>query len=120
MSCHRQPDIRAEVATALIVRIQKVEALGPLYGKDIGEPIKKLGGFDDLWELRYRHSTGMYRQFFRFASIGGSKAACFVDGAVKKRRLLPRHVLDAADARLDHYIADLRQDPDAQKRDRLP
>lgn len=115
--CHPQDDVVVTVANALIIRIRKIQALGELYGADHGRPIRKLEGFENLWESRVQHPTGWYRQFFRFVSINGQAAAVFVDGVTKKGRNLPRHVLEAADRRLDAYLSELRADPAVQQRD---
>lgn len=118
-SCHPQKDVVAKVASDLITRLQRVRTMGPLYGKDPGEPIKKLEGFDNLWESRVRHRTGWYRQFFRFTTVAGHAAAVFIDGAVKKGNNLPRHVLEAADRRLDAYTAELQDNPAQREADRV-
>lgn len=109
--------VPAEPLSDLVVRIQKVRVLGELYGKDKDEPIKKLEGFDDLWESRVRHGNERYRQFFKFASIGGRRAVVFDDGTSKKTRRLPPRVLERADRRLDGYIDELQTHPHARERD---
>ncbi len=119
IGCHPQDDVVAKVASDLIKRLQGVRALGPLYGQDTGRPIKKLEAFDNLWESRVRHKTGWYRQFFRFTPIAGRSAAVFINGAVKKGNNLPRHVLEAAERRLDAYTAELAASPTLQEADRV-
>lgn len=111
--------VPAELVSDLVVRIQKVRVLGELYGKDKDEPIKKLDGFDDLWESRVRHANERYRHFFKFASIAGRPSVVFDDGVAKKVRRLPRRVLERADRRLDAYIDELQTNPNAQERDRV-
>jgi hypothetical protein len=118
-SCHPQEDVRAQVGSHLMTRIQRVRDMGALYGQDPGQPIKKLEGFDNLWESRVHHSTGWYRQFFRITTIAGRRAAVFVDGAVKKGADLPRYVLEAADRRLDVYVAELEAKPRLRESDRF-
>jgi hypothetical protein len=115
-ACHPQPDVVAEVASDLIHRIRKTRELGPLYGREKDDPIKKLQGFENLWESRVRHATGIYRQFFRFASVNGSRSVVFVDGVVKKSRLLSRQELVTFDRRLDAYLDDL-SDPQIRTKD---
>lgn len=117
--CHPQDDVVATVANALIIRIQNVQVLGELYGANKDRPIRKLEGFDNLWESRVRHPTGWYRQFFRFVSINRQAAAIFIDGVTKKERSLPRHVLEAANRRLDTYVAELLATPSIQTKDRV-
>jgi Phage derived protein Gp49-like (DUF891) len=119
VACHPQAEVRLEVLNDLIQRIQMVQALGPIYGSHKDQPIKKLSAFDDLWESRVRHPTGLYRQFFRFTSVAGQRSVAFVDGAVKKGRRLPRQALEAADRRLDAYVAELKADAIVQARDRV-
>lgn len=119
LACHPQEDVVAKVASDLIMRLQQVRAMGPLYGQDPGQPIKKLEAFDNLWESRVRHKTGWYRQFFRITTIAGRSAVVFIDGAVKKGSNLPRHVLEAADRRLDAYSAKLQADPALREADRV-
>jgi hypothetical protein len=114
--CHPQPDVVAEVASDLIHRIKKTRELGPLYGRDKDDPIKKLQGFENLWESRVRHATGIYRQFFRFASVNGKRSVVFVDGVLKKGRSLSRQELVTFDRRLDAYVDDL-SDPQIRKKD---
>lgn len=118
-SCHPEATALADILNDLITRIQMVQKLGPLYGADPGQPIRKLEGFDDLWETRIRHASGWYRQFFRFASIAGDSSAVFIDGTKKTRRQLPRHVLQAAERRLDLYVEALGASPRVRDRDRL-
>jgi hypothetical protein len=118
-SCHRQEDTVRDVGRRLYKRIERVRDLGALYGRDPGQPIKKLEGFDNLWESRVHHSTGWYRQFFRITTIAGSRAVIFVGGAVKKGADLPRHVLVAADRRLDAYEAALEATPRLRETDRI-
>ncbi len=118
-SCHRQEDVVRNVGTRLYKRIERVRDMGALYGRDPGQPIKKLEGFDNLWESRVHHSTGWYRQFFRITTIGGRRAVIFVDGAVKKGAELPRYVLAAADRRLDAYEAALESNPSLRQTDRI-
>ena len=117
--CHPQGDVVAKVASDLITRLQRVRAMGALYGQDPGQPIKKLEAFDNLWESRVRHRTGRYRQFFRITTVGGHAAVVFIDGAVKKGNNLPRHVLEAADRRLDAYLAELQSNPAVREADRV-
>lgn len=117
--CHRQEDVVRDVGKRLYKRIQRVRDMGALYGQDPGQPIKKLEGFDNLWESRVHHSTGWYRQFFRFTTIGGRRAVIFVDGAVKKGADLPRHILAAADRRLDAYQSALEADLRLRETDRI-
>jgi Phage derived protein Gp49-like (DUF891) len=119
VACHPQQDVLTEVLSDLILRIHMVQALGPSYGSHKDQPIKKLAGFDDMWESRVRHPSGLYRQFFRFTSVAGQRSAAFVDGAVKKGRRLPRHTMEAAARRLDDYVAELHANPNAQARDRV-
>ena len=116
IACHPQLDVVAEVASDLIHRIKKTQELGPLYGRDKDDPIKKLQGFENLWESRVRHATGTYRQFFRFASVDGRRAAVFVDGTVKKSRSLTRQEMVTFDRRLDAYLDDLT-DPKIRTKD---
>lgn len=118
-TCHPQPDALAELLDGLIFHIQHVIVQGPLYGASGGEPIKKLQGFDNLWESRVRHRAGQARQFFRFATITGERAAIFVDGTAKKGRLLPLHVLQAANVRLDAYEIELESRSASRERDRV-
>lgn len=118
-SCHPQEDVVAKVASDLIWRIQRVRDLGLLYGQDPGQPIKKLEAFDNLWESRVRHRTGWYRQFFRITTVAGHAAIVFIDGAVKKGNNLPRHVLEAADRRLDAYVAELQSNSSLRETDRV-
>jgi hypothetical protein len=68
--------------------------------EETGDPIKKLDGFDELWEARVRHSTGWYRLFFTFAEIDGDQAAAFDYGLVKQERNAPRHEYKKADRRV--------------------
>jgi hypothetical protein len=110
LTCHPDPAARAEVISDLILRMQMAAALGPIYGADRGQPIRKLEGFENLWESRVRHASGWYRQFFRFTSIAGERAVVFVDGTKKASRRLPQHVLDAAARRLDLYVEALTAD----------
>ena len=118
-NCHPEPNALADILNDLILRIQKIQALGPLYGADPGQPIRKLEGFDNLWETRVRHASGWYRQFFRFVSIAGESSAVFIDGTKKSRRQLPRHALQAADRRLDLYVESLTEDPSIRDLHRL-
>ena len=119
-ACHPQCDVAGEVGADLVMRMEKTRALGPRYGGDPGSPIKKLAGFENLWESRVRHATGQYRQFFRFTQIRSRASVVFIDGTVKKGRSLPRHVLEAADRRLDAYVAALQADPLLRDSDRIP
>lgn len=117
-SCHPQDDVVADVASKFIYRLQKVAELGRLYGKEAGDPIKKLEGFDELWEVRVRHSTGWYRLFFAFAEISGEHSAAFDYGLVKKERNAPRHEYEKADRRVHDYVRRLRADGDLRLRNR--
>lgn len=119
-TCHPQPDVLADIYVDLIFHINHIQVEGPAYGATAGEPIKKLRGFENLWETRVRHRAGQTRQFFRFVTIAGERAAIFVDGAAKKGRSLSRHVLEAADARLDAYQVELERQPASRERDRIP
>jgi hypothetical protein len=119
-TCHPQQDVLAEIYVDLIFHINNVQIQGPFYGASAGQPIKRLQGFENLWESRVRHRAGQTRQFFRFVTIAGERAAIFVDGTAKKGRFVPRHVLEAADARLDAYEADLERQPASRERDRIP
>jgi hypothetical protein len=101
-TCHAQPDVLSEVFSDLIDRLLHVRAMGELYGKDPHEPIKKLEGFDNLWETRVRHRAGQFRQFFRFSAVAGRPAVIVVDGVAKKGDL-PRRELAVFNARLDRY-----------------
>lgn len=114
--CHPQPDVRSEVAADLVQRILMTRELGPAYAKQSGKPIWKLRAYDNLWESRVRHSVTSFRQFFRFTRIGGRRSVVFIDGVQKNRADLPKHVFDAAERRLDAFVAELATDPAVQKR----
>ncbi|MBA2719044.1 MAG: hypothetical protein H0U52_07375 [Chloroflexi bacterium] len=119
-TCHPQQDVLAGIYVDLIFHIHHVQIQGRFYGASAGEPIKKLQGFENLWESRVRHRAGQARQFFRFVTIAGERAAIFVDGTAKKGRLLSRHVLEAANARLDAYQVELERQPASRERDLIP
>jgi len=114
--CHPQPDVRADVAADLVQRILMTRELGPEYAKLTGKPIWKLRGYDNLWEVRVRHPVTSFRQFFRFTRIAGRRAAVFIDGVQKNQADLPKHVLDAADRRLDAFVVELAANPSLQQR----
>jgi len=117
MSCHAQPDVLTAVLSDLVDRLLHVRAMGEIYGKDPGEPIKKLEGFENLWESRVRHRAGRFRQFFRFTSVAGRPAAIAVDGVTKKGDL-PHRELATFNARLDRYELELT-DPATRNEDRV-
>lgn len=119
-ACHPQRDVAGVVGADLVIRMEMTRALGPGYGLVAGPPVKKLAGFDNLWESRVRHATGQYRQFFRFTQIAGRDSAVFIDGTAKKGRRLPRHVLESFDRRLNAYVAALEADPLLRDTDRIP
>jgi hypothetical protein len=100
-------------------RIQMARRHGPYAGVSAHEPIKKLAGFSDLWEVRVQHGGDQYRLFFKFTPIAGRPAVVVDSGAMKKGRLLPRRVLERADRRLDAYIEALEQDPELRELDRF-
>jgi len=116
LDCHPQPDVKAEVAADLVHRIRQARIDGPSYAKLPGKPIWKLRAYDDLWESRVQHRVTSFRQFFRFTRIAGRPAAVFVDGVQKNRENLPKHVLDAAERRLDAFVLELAADPSLQQR----
>jgi hypothetical protein len=118
-SCHPDDDVVATVASAFAFRLQKLAALARLYGKEANDPVKKLQGFRELWEARVRHPTGAYRLFFTFASVGGPEVIAVGDHAVKKGRSLSRRQLQAAERRVDRYVAALAADPRLRDRDRM-
>jgi hypothetical protein len=116
LDCHPQRDVRADVAADLVERIIKARIHGPQYAMQSGKPIWKLRAYDDLWESRVYHSVTSFRQFFRFTVIAGRRAAVFIDGVQKNRENLPKHILDAAERRLDEFVLDLAADSSLQKR----
>jgi hypothetical protein len=118
-ACHAQPEVVVEIASDLIYRIQMTRRLGELYGANAGEPIKKMDGFDNLWESRVRHPTGQYRQFFTFADIGGAPAMVYDRGTMKKRGRLPRKQLEVAEARLNAYVHELETNSYRREQDRI-
>jgi hypothetical protein len=118
-ACHAQPEVVGEVASDLVFRIQMTRRVGRLYGANAGEPIKKIDGFDNLWESRVRHHTGQYRQFFAFVDIGGEPALVYDRGMVKRRGRLPRKQLEVAEARLAVYIHELETNSYRREQDRI-
>jgi hypothetical protein len=118
MSLSRDQGVLAAVLSDLVLRLQKVRELGPLYGADPGRPIRKLDGFENLWESRVRHRRTQYRQFFRFTTIAGRQAAVFIGGTQKRGAALPRHALETATRQLDDYIAELAVSQPQQDTDR--
>lgn len=116
MHCHPHPVVRSDAAADLFDRIVKTRIHGPRYAMLAGRPIWKLRAYDDLWESRVRGSVTSFRQFFRFTRIAGRPAAVFIDGAQKNRANLPKHVLDAAERRLDKFVVELAADPSLQFR----
>ncbi len=117
MNCHPQPDVLKAVLSDLVDRMVHIRASGELYGKDPGQPVKKLEGFESLWESRVRHRVGRFRQFFRFTRVAGRPAVIAVDGAMKKGDL-PRRELEVFNARLDRYELAL-SDPATRDADRM-
>lgn len=119
-TCHSDQKLLGYLLDKLITRLQMVQALGELYGADGNHPIKKLEGFENLWETRVRKGRINSRQFFRFTRIGGRRAAVVIDGALKQGDELPRNVMEAANARLDKYEAELAASPAKQATERMP
>jgi hypothetical protein len=116
LDCHPQADVSAEVAAEAVHHIRMARAEGPAFGLGPGRPILKMRAYDDMWESRIRHRVSSFRQFFRFTRIAGRPAVVFIDGAQKNRENLPKHVLDAAERRLNRFVSELASDPALQLR----
>lgn len=118
-SCHPQDDVVADVASQFALRLQKLRELGRLYGKETGDPVKKLAAFRGLWEIRVRHPTGAYRVWFMFTRIDSDEAVVVGDCAVKHRADFPHSRYETAERRVLDYAAALEPDVAFRERERM-
>jgi hypothetical protein len=115
--CHPQDEVIAEIFSGFAFRLQKLRQVGRAYGKEKGDPIKKLASPDGLWEVRVAHPTGWYRLFFRFERLDGREVVVVGDAELKKERLLPSRRLEVADVRVRRYYAELGASRELRLRD---
>ncbi len=72
------------------------------FGFALGMPyIKKIEGFDKLWELRVKYSSHNYRVFFFHYSDG---LFVLLHSILKKSAKIPKRDIDLALSRINSYI----------------
>lgn len=86
------------------VRFSRIFDLLEANGVGIGMPfVKKLHGFQNLWEMRVSHRTGAYRLFF---GIKGNQFGV-ARGAWKNDDAFPAIIYQRADEAVEVYLKTL-------------
>ncbi len=62
---------------------------------------KKLGGTEDLWEIRAQHGSDIFRLLGFFVPPG---TLVITHGFAKKSEKIPRREIDIAEARRQEYL----------------
>lgn len=101
-TCHRDRKIRESVQRRFLFAFGMLRESGPL----LGEPkVRRVVGYENLWEVRVNHAAGAFRAFFGLARTGAViVVAC---GAVKKSDRFRPEVYRNAERRVAEAVAAL-------------
>jgi len=106
VTCHTDHTAVEQVS----LRFERIFGLLERNGTAIGMPfVRKIHGYQNLWEMRVRHSTGAYRLFF---GVKGNVIAVAI-GAWKNDEKFPPAVYNRARDQVDAFMETL-QDPGGQ------
>ena len=79
------------------------------FGPQVGRPhVDRIGGYDNLWDLRVGHRTGAYRAFFGLAPSGAVILVAY--GDVKKRARFPPEVYRLAEQKVRQAVQEYEQE----------
>ena len=98
---HGDPTIRAGIQAKFAHKVRLLQEYGTLIGTD---HVRRLSGYDNLWEIRIKEGTIHHRFFFGLGAHGVIAVACVVPKASPR---LGVSALRMAESRVAEFLAEL-------------